>query len=558
MENEFERNTNTPQQPSAPYDNQPTASNPYGNPQSGPFSSSASQQPTANPYNQPQNPYAQQSANNYGTPNQQPSAQQQSGSYYSPRSGSGFPTDNGNGGNGNVPPEMPNDNASPKKPHSHKGLKALGLFAGIAFLCYASIQCYQFASQNEALRNFFGRNNSVSDEENKEERSLESNESSEKENKQSVTHSNTAQDWVELAAREDAMRIPDIVDKVMPASVGVSSKFVCQRQTYSMFGFGQPQTYEQEMTGVGTGIIMVKDGHNYILTNAHVIYDSSSEYNCGEAKEIQVVLNEECYDGDTQFEATIVGYDVAEDLAVLEIETDQKLVGAEFGSSDDLRVGELVIAIGNPTGFDLFGSVTTGIVSALDRKVSINESTMRLIQTDTAINQGNSGGPLINSYGQVIGINSAKFSSSYYDEASIEGLCFAIPMSHAKFILDDLINYGYVRGKPTLGIQSIDINESISEMYGFPIGVLVRDVTAGGAADLAGIKKGDVIIAINDKQIESAADINAMKTEFKAGDTIKVTITRNDTDIDFDVVLQEVEPENTNEEPKQKKNNAQT
>ncbi|MBR4201482.1 MAG: trypsin-like peptidase domain-containing protein, partial [Oscillospiraceae bacterium] len=302
-----------------------------------------------------------------------------------------------------------------------------------------------------------------------------------------------AMSFIELAARKNAMSIPDIVDKITPATVGVASTFVYQGQSYSMwgFGFGTPQQTEQEVPATGTGIIMSDNGNGsyYIITNAHVIYDSSEKYHMGQAKEVKIVLNEDFYEGDTQFAATIVGYDVAEDIAVLKVTTDQKLTVAEFGNSDDLRVGELVIAIGNPLGFELFGSVTTGIVSALDREVTINDSTMKLIQTDTAINSGNSGGPLINSYGQVIGINSSKISSSYYsDSASVEGLCFAIPISHAQKVINDLINYGYVTGKPMIGITGKDVTEEVSQAYGIPVGVYVRAVVEGSAADLAGIR----------------------------------------------------------------------
>lgn len=469
-------------------------------------------------------------------PGQSPLTPPQTGSYYSPRSSSGF--------GGNIPPESPypDDPADQSaKPKSHKGLKALGIFAAIAVLSYTSIVCYRFATQNESMRKFFGHDDISSNVDSSLEglnsSSVPASSSNSDETSPATPLANKS--LFELAARKDAMSIPDIVDKVMPASVGVSSTFVYQRQMASMWGFGEPQTTEQELTGTGTGIIMSEDG--YIVTNAHVIYDSS-DYKCGLAKEVTVVLNEKCYTGETQFEATVVGYDVEEDIAVLKIDTQQKLVTAEFGSSDDLRVGELVIAIGNPLGFDLFGSVTTGIVSALDREVTINESTMRLIQTNAAINSGNSGGPLINSYGQVIGINSAKLSNNYYGEASVEGLCFAIPMSHAKTIIDDLISYGYVRGKPLIGISSTDVTEQISQAYGLPMGVYVREVTEGGAADFAGIQKGDVIIAVNGESITCYEELNNIKNTFKAGDTITLTVTRGTRDMDFELKLQEKQP----------------
>lgn len=493
-------------------------------------------------------------------PNVQPptfsGSPQQSGSYYSPRSGESSSDYPGYGGtrspysggrpNGPNPPGGGNYYDSdlegePKKPRSRKFLKAIAVFACVALIGYTSIQCYQFATEHESMQKFFGGKDAskISEEQADSDGSKQTNGNQASKTAQSSS-SVVPQDWIQLAAREGAMNIPDIVDKVMPSSVGVSATFVAQTQSFPMWGFGEPQVYEKEMTGTGTGVIMSKDG--YIITNAHVIFDHESQYKCGLAKEIQVVLNEECYEGETQFEAEVVGYDSEEDLAVLKINTDQELVPAEFGSSDELRVGELVIAIGNPLGFDLFGSVSTGIVSALNREMTINEVTMRLIQTDTAINAGNSGGPLINSFGQVVGINSAKLSSSYYGEASVEGLCFAIPMTHAKSVIDDLITFGFVRGKPLIGIGGQDVTESVSQAYGLPMGIYVREVNEGGAADLAGIEVGDIIIAVNGETVTTYEELNAMKSQFKAGDTITLTVTRNQQDIDFSVVLQEKQP----------------
>ncbi len=477
-------------------------------------------------------------------PVQQP-VMQQGGSYYSPRSG--YPASGGyippTGGN-NV--SSGGDDGTPPKKKSHKGLKALGVFAAIAFLSYASIQCYQFATENEAIRQFLGKDSSTAEErlnlDSDDEDVSTADTSSEDSDAGSAASGTTdsavytVQSWIDLAARDDAMSIPDIVDKVMPSSVGVSSVFEIERQSYSMWGYGQPSVYEA--TGTGTGIIMTADG--YIITNAHVIYDS--EYGGGLAKEVQVVLNEDYYKGETTYTATVVGYDTEEDIAILKISASQDLVAAEFGSSDDLRVGELVVAIGNPLGFDLFGTVTTGIVSALNREVTINESTMNLIQTDAAINSGNSGGPLINSYGQVIGINSAKLSSSYSDSASIEGLCFAIPMTHAMEVIDDLINFGYVRGKPLIGITGTNISEEISQAYGIPVGVYVQSVSDGGAADIAGIREGDVIIAINGETVTNYDELNAEKDQYKAGEMITVTVTRDGQDLDYTLILQEKVP----------------
>ena len=445
------------------------------------------------------------------------------GSFYSPRSGEPY----GVGPDGGDEP--------PKK--SHKGLKALAVFTCIAFLSYASIQCYQFATENESIRKFFGRDSSVSDTV-KEPAESGAQKAEKLSQSESGSQPITAENWIKAAARENALSIPEIVEKVTPATVGVSSTFLYKGQTYSIWGWGEPQTIEKEVPATGTGIIMSKEG--YIITNAHVIYDSDSQYKMGKAKSVQVVLNEDYYEGETHLDAEIVGYDVAEDLAVLKVNTTQELKVAEFGESDDLKVGELVVAIGNPLGFDLFGSVTTGIVSALNRKMTINEHTMKLIQTDTAINAGNSGGPLINSYGHVIGINSSKISSNYYSgEASVEGLCFAIPMSHAKDIINQLINKGYVAGKPFIGISTRDISEETSETYGIPVGPQVREVIKDSPAEKAGLKVYDIIIAINGEKVTTYAELAEVKDQYKAGDTITLTVNRSGQDINIDVTLEE-------------------
>ena len=298
------------------------------------------------------------------------------------------------------------------------------------------------------------------------------------------------------------------------------------------FGFGNVEPQTQQMVGTGTGIVMTKDG--YIVTNAHVVYDDS-EYKCGEAVEVSVLFSD---DEQTQKEAKIVAYDTETDIAVLKVDAND-LTPASFGDSDELRVGELVIAIGNPLGFDLFGSVTSGIVSGLNRQITINEKSMNLIQIDAAINSGNSGGPLVNSCGQVIGINSAKMSSSYSSQASIEGLGFAIPIDEAKVIIDDLINYKYVKGRPQIGISTRDVSETVSKYYNIPMGVYVAEVAEGSSAEFAGIKSGDVIIGIQGEAVTTGEELNKIKNQYKAGDEITLTITRGGEDIDITLVLQE-------------------
>lgn len=336
---------------------------------------------------------------------------------------------------------------------------------------------------------------------------------------------------IELASRADAKPIPDIVDSIMPSVVGVASTFEFEPQSsFSIWGWS-PEPQMQKIRSTGTGFIITDDG--YIVTNAHVVYDT--DYDAGEAIEVTVLFSDE-----TEHEANIIAYDSKTDIAVLKV-NETKLTPAILGDSDDLRVGELVIAVGNPLGFDLFGTVTSGIISALNRKIDINEKKINLIQTDAAINSGNSGGPLLNSCGQVIGINSAKMSSSYSSNlASIEGLCFAIPIKEAKAIIDDLINYKYVTGRPQLGlIGTKDITEAQSHYWNIPVGVLVISMEEDGAVDRAGIKPGDVIIDIDGNAVSTRQELNEINDQFKAGDTIPITVSRNGQDIKISVTLQE-------------------
>ena len=355
---------------------------------------------------------------------------------------------------------------------------------------------------------------------------------------------NSTANWINMAAPENALSIPEIVEKAVPSVVGISATFEYTAPTQSYWGFGfynygsgDTNGQKQKITGTGTGIVMTEDG--YIITNAHCVYDNESDYKAGKAVSVSVVMAD---DAETEYEAQIVGYDLETDLAVLKIDA-TGLTPAEFGNSDDLRVGELVIAIGNPLGFELQNTVTCGIVSALDREVTINEKDMTLIQTDAAINSGNSGGPLLNGYGQVVGINSAKMSSTY-GSASVEGLGFSIPISDAKEILEDLINNGYVTGRPQFGITGVTVSEADASHYNMPQGVYVYGVTEGSAAYEAGIRQGDVITAVEGTEITDMDSLNTIKNQYNAGDTITITIFRAGEKMDVSLTLQEVRQEN--------------
>jgi serine protease Do len=359
----------------------------------------------------------------------------------------------------------------------------------------------------------------------------------------SVQASNVS--WVDLASPSDALSIPEIVEKAMPSAVGISSTFNYTPQNSGMnyfgYGFGgmydAPQSQSQEVTATGSGIVMSSNG--YIITNAHVIYDTESEYSMGKATSVSVVMGE---DHDQEYKAEIVGYDLQTDLAVLKIDA-EGLTPAEFGNSDDLQVGELVVAIGNPLGFELYGTTTCGIVSAKNREVQLDDRTMTLIQTDAAINSGNSGGMLLNAYGQVIGINSMKMGSSY-SSASVEGLGFAIPISDAKEIITSLINNGYVTGRPQLGITGVTVTESDAERFNLPQGVYVYGVSEGSAAAQAGLQQGDIITAIDGVEITTMEELNEQKNQHKAGETGTLRVNRSGETRDVQMTLQEAQQEN--------------
>lgn len=432
--------------------------------------------------------------------------------------------------------EHDTDGAKPKK--KKRGfIKAVAFILCMAIVGTGSVKGYQYFEKHDSKLSIMVNDDKKSDKEQSE--SSDKSDETKASDESSTNSASSKKDsqlpsLIDLASRDDAKSVPDIVEEAMPSVVGIASTFEYKSNSNSAFswGWGSSSTPESnEIKGTGTGIVMTADG--YIITNAHVIYDDS-EYQCGKAVDVSVVFSDK-----SELEAKIVGYDTESDIAVLKVDADN-LAPATFGNSDELEVGELVIAIGNPLGFDLFGSVTSGIVSALNREISINEKQMKLIQTDAAINSGNSGGPLLNSCGQVIGINSAKMSSNYSSSASIEGLGFAIPISEAKNIIDDLISYGYVTGKPQIGISCVDVDELYSRYYNIPQGIWVREVEEGSAAEKAGIKVGDVIIGIEGEAVSSIKEMNEIKNKYKAGDEITLTISRSNEDIEIKLVLQEV------------------
>ncbi|MHB8961812.1 MAG: S1C family serine protease, partial [Saccharofermentanales bacterium] len=240
------------------------------------------------------------------------------------------------------------------------------------------------------------------------------------------------------------------------------------------------------------------------------------------------------YSGET-YDAALVGADPQSDLAVIKIKA-SGLRAAELGDSSRIRVGELAIAIGNPLG-TLEGTLTAGVISALNRTVTIDDITMNLIQTDAAVNPGNSGGALVNERGQVIGIVNAKTSA-----VGIEGLGYAIPVNDAKAVADDLIEQGYVGGRIRLGIASKDITADLADYYELPVGIYVVEVSSGSAADKAGIRSGDVIIGVDGKNISTGAELSAIRDSHKAGESIKILLVRDGKEVSVTLKFEEYIP----------------
>ena len=274
--------------------------------------------------------------------------------------------------------------------------------------------------------------------------------------------------------------------------------------------------------GAGSGVIISADG--YIITNHHVIDN---------AKTIKVTLR----DGQTSYDATLIGSDEDNDIALLKIDA-EGLTPATFGDSASLAVGDYVVAIGNPLG-TLGGTVTDGIISALAREVTIEGKNMTLLQTNAQISPGNSGGGLFNANGELVGIVNAKDSAT-----EVEGIAFAIPINNVIDIVKDLQNYGYVTGKIDLGMEFVDINsDDTAFYYGVnQLGCYVLSVTQGSAAEKAGFKRGDLITAVNGTQVESSTDISKALQSSKVGDKVTLTVSRSGSTTDLQLELEEYVP----------------
>ena len=313
-------------------------------------------------------------------------------------------------------------------------------------------------------------------------------------------------------------------NKILPSIVGIEIQYTV---TSSFFMFGSPST--STASASGSGIIISEDG--YILTNNHVVDTSSSSssysyYELSEATSVKVKLHND----ETTYDATIVGKDSKTDLAVLKIEA-TGLTAAEFADSSAVKIGEFAMAVGNPLG--LGSTITCGVVSAVNREVSSDGTTYKCIQTDTAINSGNSGGALVNSEGKVIGVNTLKLSGT-----GVEGIGFAIPINSTLSVTQDLINHKKVL-RPYIGITTKDLTEEVAKQNNLVVGIYVKAIDDFSAAEKAGIKVGDVIIKADGKEVKTTDDLNKIKDTHKIGDEMTLTVYRNGSEKDVTLTLQE-------------------
>lgn len=303
-------------------------------------------------------------------------------------------------------------------------------------------------------------------------------------------------------SREGEMSLQEIYETNIPAVVSISAST----------GSG---------SSTGTGVVLSANG--YLVTNYHVIR---------QALAINVTLTDE-----RELRATLVGEDPVSDLAVLRVDAED-LTPAQFGDSDGVRVGDSVVAIGDPLGVELRGTMTDGIVSAISRDVQVDGRVMNLIQTNAALNSGNSGGPLINRFGQVIGINTMKIGT-LADSSGVEGLGFAIPSATVKEIVNQLLSQGYVSGRPWLGIEVESFSTFYQRFYRVPKGVYVTDVQAGSPAEAADLRIGDIILAADGSAVTDMDALNTQLYTHAPGDSMTFSVYRNGRQGEVTVTLEE-------------------
>ena len=318
--------------------------------------------------------------------------------------------------------------------------------------------------------------------------------------------------------RLDIQQSPESVPNVPPAEGALSWQEVYRKVIPSVVSI---VCQTAEGTSSGTGVIMNAEG--YLLTNAHVVEG---------AGRIQVILSD-----DRVFDAEAMGADRLSDLAVLHIHADS-LTPAEFGDSSVLQVGDPVVAIGDPLGVELRGTMTDGIVSAINRNISSGGRDMTLIQTTAALNSGNSGGPLVNCYGQVVGINTLKIGD-YASDGGVEGLGFAIPVTTAQMVIDELMTRGYVSGRPDLGIEGSVLSVFYQNFYQLPRGMLIEQVDAESDAAAQGIQPGDILLTLNHIRITSPRTVEQILNTLEVGQTVDASFYRDGREMRMQLVVGE-------------------
>ena len=328
---------------------------------------------------------------------------------------------------------------------------------------------------------------------------------------QSIPYSTVGEGFSTIStdAEKKELSVEEIAKQVGPSIVGIS----CTTPVRTFYG-------TQNSESIGSGIIIGEDGQ--ILTNYHVING---------AQTITVNLT-----SGGKYEAKVIGGDEKTDIAVLKIDAKEELHVAVIGNSDEVEVGSLAVAIGNPMASELFGTVTAGVISGVNRNMVVDDREMNLIQTDAAISPGNSGGALINKYGEVIGINSVKLVDS-----SAEGLGFAIPMNEAVPIVQDLVKYGYVKGRPIIGVSVREITKEIAHYNNLPVesGLYIMNVSEGSGAYKAGLTRGDIIIKMQGQAVTTATQMNKIRDKYKAGDKVTVTFIRDGKEKTVNLTLTE-------------------
>lgn len=482
---DFNMNNKTPLNSSDQNNEQPAAETRNTAPQNeqpaqAPQSEQPMQQPQAEqPAQAPQNeqpmqqPQAEQPAQ--APQSEQPQAEEPRTPFQTPVQHPEFRQTQQQTGFGEVPPMS-------QKPHTPKNKKhSRGLALG---LCGVAAACLLFAGGavvgNMAFGGHANSDSGTSASTSDSAPTLQINSKPESDSSNSSDNYDTA----------DGMAGEDIYKKVNPSVVSVIST-------------------TSEGTGSGSGVIMSKDG--YIITNNHVVDGAQS---------VSVQLS----DG-TSLDAEIIGTDEQTDLAVIKVTPTSDLTAAEFGDSDELEPGEYAYAIGSPGGVQFANTITGGRISAINRDLTVNDRVMTLIQTDASINNGNSGGALINKYGQVVGITSAKLSGNAFGSATVEGMGFAIPINTAKDIVDELIQNGYVSGRPSIGITG----QNVESADGKVSGVQVYSIDSRAKAASEGLQVGDVITAVDGTPTPDMDKVNELKQDKKAGDKLTLSVYRIST-----------------------------